>query len=43
MGCYGQWVVMGNGLLWAMGCYGQCLFLIYSSNIFIANVVSFFI
>jgi len=21
MGCYGQWVVMGNGLLWAMGCY----------------------
>ncbi len=18
-----KWVVMGNGLLWAMGCYGQ--------------------
>ena len=40
---------MGNGLLWAMGCYGQWvvmgnrLFLIYSSKIFIANEVSFFI
>ena len=28
-----KWVVMGNGLLWAMGCYGQ--WVVMSINKFI--------